>query len=232
MTIAWSYSRLQTYQACPRQFKFSYVDKVPREEGPALKRGQDRHELLEKHVKGERVRFPKDLARIRPELDKIRKLGARAELELAFTAKWDPTGWFDKDAWLRIKIDLQYRQATDPTALRVCDYKTGRIRPEQHEEQLRLYGLATMMTEPKASSVTTEVWYVDHEPAPRPLATQIAPNFQKAIREQRTYWERKVRPLLKDKRFTPTPGHACGWCPYSWRKRLPDGSPGPCKDGV
>jgi RecB family exonuclease len=228
---AWSFSRLYTYRRCPAWFKYQNLDKIPQPPVPAMERGSALHTTLEKFIKQPAARLPASMKLIAPQLRKIRKLNPRAELELAFDERWKKVDWFAPTVRLRIKIDLLYEYPDEET-LWIIDYKSGRIKPEEHQEQLRLYKLAALLTEPKATSITTGVWYIDHESVPRPLSTTVKASFGQVLTAEKAYWTAASARLVRDKRFAPTPGSVCNWCPYSWRKQLVTGGPGPCQKAI
>lgn len=231
---AWSFSRLYTYRRCPAWFKYQNLDKIPQPPVPAMERGSAMHQTLEDFIKNPRKRLPVAMKLIAPTMAKIRKQTPRAELELAFTRDWKPVSWFDaqlNEGGVRIKIDLIYRPNAD--TLCVADYKSGRVNPEGHQEQLRLYKLAMLLTEAtQAQAITTGVWYIDHESVPRLLSTTVKASFTATLKDEQKYWIKESAKLVKDKLFKPTPGRNCAWCPYSFRKQLTTGGPGPCLKSI
>jgi hypothetical protein len=230
---AWSFSRLYTYRRCPAWFKYQNLDKVPQPPVPAMERGSTLHKRLEVFIKDPaKRRLPTEFKLIAPMMRKIAKLNPRAELELAFDPKWRQVDWFAPTVRLRIKIDLIYHSS--PDVLCIVDYKSGRIKPEEHQEQLRLYKLAALLTEAKGvSAITTGVWYIDHESVPRLLSTTTADSYATTLKSEQRYWEGAAKALVADRRFKPTPGPNCAWCPYSFRKfNSATGGPGPCQKAI
>lgn len=51
--ICWSYSSVNSYQQCPKQFKLSYIDALPRVDNAFSDWGSFMHHLLEQYFKGE-----------------------------------------------------------------------------------------------------------------------------------------------------------------------------------
>lgn len=49
----WSYSRVNSYETCPRMFKLTYIDKKKREDNSFAEFGTFCHELLERYYNGE-----------------------------------------------------------------------------------------------------------------------------------------------------------------------------------
>jgi hypothetical protein len=79
---AWSYSRWDVYDACPRQARYKFIDKLPEAEGPALRRGKDLHEQAEQFLKGELETLPVEFGLFRAELTAFQvRCGASLEAE-------------------------------------------------------------------------------------------------------------------------------------------------------
>jgi RecB family exonuclease len=222
--IAWSYSRLQVYRECPKKFKYKFLDKLVEPGSPAMDRGNEIHTMLERYVDTAPKKKPpqiKGFEGLRGGLEKLRVSEPLTELELAFTKSWERTSWMAGNTWVRVKVDVTYNISKGARA--ALDYKSGKIKPEEHTEQLELYALSIMLTETGFKTLTTGIWYVDHETAPRYLANYQAP-FGPHITRLKNYWNRQVAELQKDKRFAPKPSYRCRWCHFSkWNG-------GPCTD--
>lgn len=218
LITAWSYSRLSTYRTCPRQFKYKAIDRLPEPPAPALERGIAMHKALEDFVRGKVTKLPADIRHVSKNLRAYKRAGADVEIELCFNSKWERTGWFDRDAWVRIKIDLQL---IGMAKVELIDHKTGKVNPERHTEQLELYALAALIAVRERDVASTGVWYVDHEDRPRWLA--LFERSAPMLRREKQRWKDTVAPLMRDRKFKPTPGYACRWCAFSKAKG------GPCE---
>lgn len=212
---AWSYSRWSDYEQCPLKAKLKYIDKIKELGSPAMERGSMIHTLAENFVKGPaRAAVPAELKPFAKEFRELRKIKATAEDSWAFTKTWEPTGWFDYNAWCRVKMDVFYMKGD---TLVVIDHKTGKPR-EGNEDQLSLYAVAGFAHEPTAKRVSAELWYLDAGER-KPL------EYTREQFDQLKYdWVQKVKPMLNDTRFAPCPGNHCRWCYF--RKNGPNG--GPC----
>ena len=147
---AWSYSRLNNYETCPKKFWHTSVSKDVREaEGEAMRYGKAVHKALEKRV-GKNVPLPANLAH----LEKYAKLLADSkgekltEMQLAIDSSFNPCSWFGKDTWCRAILDLAIISGSHAV---VIDYKTGRISDDF--TQLRLAGTMLMLHKPKVQTV-------------------------------------------------------------------------------
>ena len=213
---AWSYSRYGVYKACPRQWMYKFIERRPTTQGPAAARGEAIHKHAELFVAKKVDVLDPTLERFSEQFHNERKLlGVGVEEGWAFTSAWEPTGWFAKDAWCRIKVDLVAPLAAG--VVRVTDHKTGRVRDRGYGEQLELYALGAMLMFDDVEEVVTTIRYIDHgiEPEKTYRFEQVA--------QLKNAWTRRVHKLQQDMEFRPTPGEACRWCDFAANKG------GPCE---
>lgn len=205
---AWSFSRWQTYQDCPLKAKFKFIDKLPEPGSPAMDRGSAIHKLAEDFTGGKIKALPPELIKFKDEFKQLKKLKPRAEEQWAFNAGWGATGWFDKDAWLRVKMDAYY---LENFKMGLIDHKTGKVK-EDHITQLGLYALAGFKKFPEIDTAVASLWYLDHgEMVSREYAREQMAGLQKE-------WARMSKPMLNDTKFLPKPGNSCRWCHFSKSK--------------
>jgi len=216
---AWSFSRLQDYRKCPRFAKYKHVDKIREPGNEAMARGSAIGKMAEDFIiaKG-KPKCPPEIKEFELEFVELRKRKAVCEDQWAFNSSWEETGWFDHDAWCRIKTDI-YALNKQTNTLLVVDNKTGKVR-EEHQEQVKLYSLGGLLKFPAADAVDARLWYLDHgveEPAEPKLYTPAD------IPKLKAYWAKQVKPMLADTRFAPKPSYGCRWCFFS------KGNSGPCQ---
>lgn len=213
---SWSYSRWACYTECPAKAKYKFLDKLPEPGSPAMERGNVIHKLAENYVKGEIRAIPSELKLFKDEMRELKKKRASAEQTLTFTKDWMQCAWNDWDkAWLRIKVDAVLVNGTIAT---VIDYKTGKVR-DNYEVQLSLYDLGVLLAYPKVKSVVSSLWFLDNGEI-RPLVPHQS--LVKDIPLLKKKWLSRVKPMLNDTKFSPTPGQACFFCAFS------RGKGGPC----
>lgn len=147
---AWSFSRLNNYETCPKKFWHTSVRKDVREsEGEAMRYGKMVHKALERRV-GRGTPLPLNLQH----LDKYAKRLADAdgekltEQQLAIDINFNPSDWFSKETWCRAILDLAIIKDTHAI---IIDYKTGRISDDF--TQLRLAGTMLMLHKPEIQTV-------------------------------------------------------------------------------
>ena len=144
-----------------------------------------------------------------------------AEEQWGITRDWQETGFFGKDVWLRLKIDSRNNISTKK--INMIDFKTGKIR-DGYEEQLELYSTAAFSIF-DIKEVTTQPWYVDHGVI-LGKDKEEASTFTFKLKDHKNLlklWEGRVKSMMNDTRYTPTPNYSCQWCYFSKSKN------GPCK---
>lgn len=207
---AWSYSRLATYEQCPLKFKLTVIDGVKEPGSPAMDRGSAIHAEGEAFLKNPSLPLPASYRLLAQEMEDARsKHKVQSELEITFTKDWLPTGWFDADAWLRIKIDMYYpREHYDGQTVRIDDIKTGKNRGG-YEDQLELYCLAALIMDPKAERAEANLLFVDSGEV---IGTSHGAYTRKDVESLQRKWEQRVLPMFIDDIWAPTANPFCKWC--------------------
>lgn len=240
-----SYSRLQGYEWCPQTLRYKVSMGLKEPGSEAMERGNDSHKIFERVIKAPGkalAKLPKEYAHMAPELREIRKhgVGIEAEAQFAYDHDWKTVPYFDARVWWRMKIDLRYiREEDGGFVVRLLDYKTGKVKPEEHTEQLQLYALvellrtvnddtAVVVPAPKKGAkkivkvppvfpdrIETAVWYADHELEPRVLTVYESPD-EKTLAQLKKFWAAKANRLTSDTQLAPTPSaFKCGRCHFS-----------------
>jgi hypothetical protein len=211
---AWSYSRLAVYRECPFKACKKFLDKLPEPEGPALAKGTAMHKTCESFLKGEVKALPEMLKPFRNEVKDIKKFLVGTELQWAFSQDWKPTGWFDKNCWLRIVVDAASQPK--PDLLLIDDWKSGRIY-EDKQDQLDLYDLGGLLLNPEVKLVKSRFIYIDQGVIKE---NQLD---RKDIEKAKTHWRKETIKMMLDTTFAPRPGDYCRFC------YLRKSAGGPCK---
>jgi hypothetical protein len=206
-----------------------------------MARGDDIHKQAEAFVKGTPYKgkvlrsVPADLKLFEDELKRLKKLYQQVSYSMvvednwAFRRDWSETAWNDwNECWLRVKLDLAYHE--DDVTLVVVDWKSGKFRPEKHEEyveQCELYALSAFLLHDHLERVKTLLRYTDlgltyglgetaGEGQPLVFTRADVPRLTKL-------WEKRVKPMLNDTIFAPKPNNLCCFCAFSKDKG------GPCQ---
>jgi hypothetical protein len=163
--LAHSFSALTMYENCPQRYYRQRIIKDVKDLGSkASEEGQRIHKLLELRLTDGRE-LPEELQDVELLCQKLE--GAPGELlveeELTLNEDLKPVGWFDKDAWFRVKTDVLI--INGPTAI-VLDWKNGKRKidyfqmestaanifmhyPEVETVKTSLIWLKTMATDPE-----------------------------------------------------------------------------------
>lgn len=240
MFEAWSFSRYMDYQKCPAFANWRHLQKLKtvemrnREIAEAsgklpetpMQRGARVAGEADRYLTKKTSKVPIELMPLAKTYREIRSLGnLSVEQGWGFTKDWkpcSPTDW--KNCWLRVKIDVCYiEEGKAGDVLHIKDNKTGKFsqyKNEEYAEQLDLYGTAGLTLMPSVTKVTAQLLYSDlgivHPSQPAVYLVGDLQKMQKA-------WDKRVRPMMNDKRFAPRPNRGCEWCEFSKAKG------GPCR---
>lgn len=181
MAFSWSYSRLNSFEICPRRYyeitvAKSVVDKPNAQQGEGLVT----HKALELNVlRGQPL--PQELRNLEPLMYQLKAAPGQiyAEQKLALDANFQPCGWKDWDvAWCRAVIDVM--KIHDDAAF-AGDYKTGK--PKFESDQLKLTAAVVFHHHPMVQKVTTAFLWLNH-PTARPTTE--------------TYWREALPVIWQD----------------------------------
>lgn len=203
---AWSFSRYNVFAQCPGKAKLLYIEKMKEPSSAALENGTAKHAEMENFLKGRQPLPDWVHAKV---VDFCVKLAAEkpaAELEVAFNREWKPVDWFSKDAWARIKIDALSKQGD---TVRIIDWKTGKVRDGEYDEQLELYALTALLMFPTVNLVSSALVFVDHG-----VVIQGEQFTREDLSTLLKRWEDRVTPMLEGTEFPYTPNSYCKWCHF------------------
>lgn len=235
---AWSFSRWNDYNSCPRKAMYKHVMKMKEPGSAAMDRGTAIHKLAEDYVKGTVPRLPAELKLFDAFMKKMKAKYKKergtmiVEDNWAFDGAWGPSRWDDwANCVVRIKLDLAYSEGT---TLHIVDYKTGKFseyKNEEYKAQQELYALAGLLRFPTAETVLPQLAYLDQgfsypRPANPTSGFEGDPEFVFTRKDEPRLikvWGQRTKKMLADTTFKPTPGNACTYCHF--RKN----NGGPCQ---
>ncbi len=158
--IAWSWSRLDCFEKCPKQFYHKNIKKDFKDDGnnPAFIKGNRIHAKLENGLKSGVIDPEvKSLAHTIHSLRGVEWEYKGVEDDYAFTDTLQKTRWNDwKGCWVRIKMD--FIGIKDGVAV-VIDWKTGKNRG--YSEQLDLYAAAAFQAHSDVDEVRSTYNFVE-----------------------------------------------------------------------
>lgn len=203
-----SYSRLNTFKTCPRQFEFMYILKSVKDEGSdATRYGERVHKSLEMYGKtGDAAHLTAETIGYRGYVDTIRAKYPQAVYEMQGALNFDlePCGWFDSDVWIRGILDVSIIDGTEAVTL---DWKTGKVRPDQ--EQFRVFATLVFKAFPQVQKITsTFVWLKFTEVTTMVCERSQAEDIWKAVEKRINLVQEAVDTGV----FKAKPSPLCGWC--------------------
>lgn len=233
---SWSFSRYSDYKKCPLSFKLKHLDKIAEPKNDAMQRGADIHDAAEQYLKGLLPKLPAELKLFEAEFKKLRlvykkkTVGMVVEDNWSFTSEWDRTEWNNWiKCWVRIKLDAAHHESVD--SMIITDWKTGKFRPELHEEyleQLELYALAALILHPHLKEAKPRLVYLDQGVIYPAEGDKSIVYTRADIAKLKKTWEKRVKPMFNDTVFAPRPNDKCRWCFYGQSGKA-KGGPGLCK---
>ena len=215
-TDPWGWSKLDTYRACPAQFKYKFIEKREDPPGPAMARGTEIHNALEMYVNGWAPDQPEGINPFwKKHLERLKKQSPKTEASWGIDKDWKPLkSWFEKETWCRAKSDVYYIQGD---LLMLIDFKTGKYRVPS-DDQNKLYATIGGAMFPVVQRVRTSFWFVDQAEVPHEEVYKADD-----LERMRGYFNKEAAKLYNDRAFKPSPGNACRYCPFSRQKN------GPCQ---
>lgn len=205
---AWSYSAWDLYNTCPLKYKLEKIDRIEVPTGPALLRGREVHDNLAKYLRGDTdapgVEIASPTARRLHE--EIRAFDNKViEQQWAFTDQWKGTGWFDKNVWVRVVLDVGVLY--DDMTAEVIDHKTGK-NSGSYGDQMEIFSLAVFQRQAPVTHVTTRLSFVDYD------SEVFAEHDRSELPGLVDKWREKVRPMFEDTEFLPRPNDKCRFCHF------------------
>jgi hypothetical protein len=206
----WSFSRLSTAEQCPKQYWYSYIEKVPstKPESPAAARGLGIHEKAEKYLLGEIPIYPPELQKVAAHAMMLKAKKAKPETKLGVKADWSPCDFKDPDAYFRGIIDVSYIEGG---VIHVQDWKSGQVYSD-HPEQLAQYSALVAAHHPEATDIHTRLIYTDSGVVTKPKVTPMG-----HIKGIRIMLDARIKKVEEETIYPVQPGKHCQWCDYSTR---------------
>lgn len=215
--VAFSYSRLNNFEECPKKFYAIAIAKEFQEkESDQMRYGKDVHKALELRVAKNKP-LPSHLQHLEPMMQKILAAPGRKlpEQQLAINANFEPCEWFDKEAYCRAIVDLAVIGGKRAV---LFDYKTGKISDDF--TQMRLTGAVFMQHYPEIEELTLAyLWIKERKPTREEMTRADIP----VVWEQLLPRINRYQTAFVSQSFPPRPGRACRSCPVTacpyWSRR-------------
>lgn len=213
---AWSYSRWADHTRCPLFFKEKYIAKsIPDHTSPAMQRGNDIHKGIAAWLEGKAEGCPREAfqnPRAEALLLEMKQMPSDVivvEQQWGFTANWRSTGWFAKDTWLRVILDVGL--VYDDKTAEAIDFKTGK-RYGTNADQMELFALGVMCQWLPVTNVTTRLIYLDEKGKDIEDIEEFPATHKQRLIDK---WTKKVEPMFTDQVYAPRPNDKCRFCPLA-----------------
>lgn len=212
--FSWSYSALTTYELCPKKYFHLYVaekgtpERVADADSSFSADGKIIHDAFRQRVtKG--VPFPLPMRNFEKMAAKFADAPGEkhAEMKLAINRQYEPVGYFDKDVFLRVVIDLAIVQAKTKIAI-VIDWKTGKVKDDPTQNALNAAVLSRWMPEIEMFK-TLFVWVNSNQITPHSYTAHSLMAVWTAILPRVA----KIEEARKTTTFPAKKNGLCGWCP-------------------
>jgi len=205
--LAHSYSALKQYEICPRQYEKQRITReVKATFGEASIYGIRIHEHLEARITNQ-TPLPEEAVQYEGLIEAFKSLPGEllAEHELVLDKDLQPTGWWDKGAWLRSKLDILVLNGPDAV---VADWKTGKRRPDSF--QMELFALQVFIHYPDIERVrTTLVWLKDMKMDTESYKRENLSTLLEVLMTK----VHRIEQSLEKNNWPPKPSGLCPWCP-------------------
>lgn len=209
LPTAHSYTSLKQFEQCPLRFYRQRVAKDIKDVGTKASWAGDRsHSSLEARIK-HRTPLPADLAQ-HEAVCQVFEMAAQggtitAEAERALNPQFAPGGWWDKDIYLRVKLDVEV--VAGDRAI-IADWKTGKRYPDFFQMELGAAG--TMVYHPAVQSVTTMfVWLKDGKQDNETYTRAQLPQLLAGVVQR----EARIKEAHAQNRWPARPSKLCDFCP-------------------
>ncbi len=205
---AWSYSRIKSFEECPKAFWHVSVNKdIPFQETDATRFGKESHLSIADFMRGNIKQMPLHLRHHEPALLKFKAIPGEKVIEqqIALNAQYQMTEWFAKDAYLRVISDLTILNGTKAV---VFDWKTGKRSDDF--TQLKLTAATTFLIAPEIEKITIAFYWMKEKAAPSQVLerTQAGDVWSEILPRVQRYQE-----AHDTNNFPARPGKNCKWCP-------------------
>jgi hypothetical protein len=160
MSVApWSYSRIKTFEQCPKQFYHLKIAKdYAEEESSAMLYGTELHSVAEEYMRNNED-IPNKFKFMKPVLDSLKKKHGMkyCEIKMGLTEDLKPCKFSAKEVWWRGIADLVIINGKKAW---VIDYKSGKSAKYADKGQLELMALAVFSYLPKVETINAGLLFV------------------------------------------------------------------------
>ncbi len=219
-TIAWSWTRLDTFEQCPRKFQGSYITKEfpkPDFDAEHFRKGRAIHKVLENYMlNGEAIPCPIvsgsdtwniDLRFLHQLLNTMHEADSKhIEQKVCFDIKLNKVDWYSKKAWCRVIMDAMV--IVGDYAL-IIDWKSGKV--NRYSDQLKLFAAAAFQMFPEVNRVLTAYVWCEH-PNDKPVWAEYSRDKKDFLWEEFADRAELIQMANESGNWPAKKNRFCGWC--------------------
>ena len=204
--LAHSHSAIKMFENCPKQYNHVRIAKDVKDSmGEAALWGVRVHEELEHRLR-DKTPLPEGSDKFEDLVVAFENLPGEVIAEQEFTLNKDlePTGWWDKDAWLRAKLDVMVSFKTQAV---IGDWKTGKRRPDF--SQMDLFAIMVFKHYPEIENITASfVWLKDKKLDTKKYQRSDVPNLWNNLLTR----IHRIEAAADNNIWPAKPSGLCPWC--------------------
>jgi len=204
--IFWSHSRVDQFKKCPRMFhEISILKTVPFVQSEMQLYGDRVHKMLDARLKGT-APLPVEEMHLEPLIVAIERAPGitYSEQKMTINDQLQPTGWFSKDAWCRIIVDVM---KLNQTKMFMGDWKTGKPTFDGH--QLKLFAAVGFIYFPSVEEITTAyAWLKTKTLDPKKYHRKDTPTMWAELLQEPA----RMQAAANRGEWMEKPGKHCTWC--------------------
>ncbi len=215
--VAFSYSRLTSYETCPKKYHALSVAKSVKEEpNEHTEYGTEMHLAFANYFK-KGTALPMQFSQYEKYLKPIKAAVGQfiVEQKLTINADYEGTGWFDKDAYCRVISDLTIVNGSHALTI---DWKSGK--PSDDFTQLRLVAAVIFLLAPQIQTITMAYFWTKNRTMTREtIKREEMPEVFNALAPRL----QRYQDAHAAEDFPARPSYLCRYCPVTacpyWEKR-------------
>ncbi len=221
----WSFSTLDEFNKCQYRSYLARVKKFKQEQQAEANRGENIHGEFEDYIRGLTDKVTGNMKHKLEEAYKLRERFSTGLIEVehnwGFDANWGQTGYFDKNVWCRMKLDVMNHETL--TSAVITDWKSGKKLGNEmkHTKQLQLYAIGAFLRYPELRLIEGRMEYTDQKSDnslvrtwTREKAMLLLPSWTNAGTLMTTTTVFHPRPNTSNCRFCPFHPDKGGQCSY------------------
>lgn len=133
------------------------------------------------------------------------KYDVSPEAQVAFDKEWQVCDWFGANAWMRVVFDVVAKSKCG-NHIFLGDYKSGKVYPEDHDQQADLYAVAGYYL--GAASVDVAFYYLDAK------QVQRYEYDREELESLVATVEARAEKVTSDRVFPTNPSWRCRYCHF------------------